>query len=149
MMQERLKSEAAKVKRCGETFSLALVDVDHFKSINDTWGHDIGDSTLVRLGRELEKQLRGYDLCARWGGEEFLVLLPETKGAGAVEIAHRLRHRAAAISESVLPSGVRLTVSIGIAEHLPGELWETTFKRADDALYSAKTEGRNRVAFRK
>jgi diguanylate cyclase (GGDEF)-like protein len=146
LMQERLKSEAAKARRCNTPFALALVDVDHFKHINDTWGHDIGDSTLVRLAQELVKQLRGYDLCARWGGEEFLALLPETTGAEALEIAHRLRLQADALSASVLPSEVRLSVSIGVAEHRPGELWESTLKRADDALYTAKSEGRNRVA---
>jgi diguanylate cyclase (GGDEF)-like protein len=146
LMQSRLKSEAAKAQRWNEPFSLLLVDMDHFKHVNDTWGHEVGDTALVCLARELVKQLRGYDLCARWGGEEFLVLLPETSGVEAVEIAQRLRRRADSLSTEELPSDICLSISIGVAQHHADNPWEATLKRADNALYIAKSEGRNRVA---
>jgi diguanylate cyclase (GGDEF)-like protein len=146
LMQDRLKSEAAKARRHKSTFSLALIDVDYFKTINDTWGHEVGDTALVCLSQELAQQLRGYDLCARWGGEEFLILLPETRGDEAIEIAHRLRMHVNALCVADLPEDVSLTISIGVAEHKTQDEWEVTLKRADDALYRAKASGRNCVS---
>jgi diguanylate cyclase (GGDEF)-like protein len=145
-MQERLDAETAKVQRSKKTFSLALIDIDHFKLINDEWGHAVGDTALVCLADELKHRLRIYDVCARWGGEEFLILLPDTSGEAAVEIANRLREYTDAISSSELPESVRLSISIGVASHSRDEEWDTTLKNADDALYQAKHSGRNRVA---
>jgi diguanylate cyclase (GGDEF)-like protein len=146
LMQDRLKSEAAKAHRHKSTFSLALIDVDFFKTINDTWGHEVGDAALVCLSQELAHQLRAYDLCARWGGEEFLVLFPETRGDEAIEIAHRLRTHANALCVTALPEDVNLSISIGVAEHKTQDEWEATLRRADEALYRAKAAGRNCVS---
>lgn len=146
LMQDRLKAETAKAQRSRQPFSLALIDLDLFKSINDTWGHDIGDAALVCLSREMTQHLRGYDICARWGGEEFLVLFPETHLKEAFEIAERLRQEANSFSSSQLPPDVQVSLSIGVAEHNPDDLWESTLKRADQALYVSKEAGRNKVS---
>jgi diguanylate cyclase (GGDEF)-like protein len=144
-MQDNLDAAVAKAERHGKPFSIALIDVDHFKRINDEWGHDVGDHALLCLTEELRKCLRAYDVCARWGGEEFLILLPETSGFDATEIANRLREQADQICSPALPAGASLAISVGVAEYFTGEKWDLTLKRADDALYRAKGTGRNCV----
>lgn len=145
LMMDRLNGEAAKTERGHPVFSLALIDADHFKQINDRFGHDIGDKALVAIAQAFARSLRPYDLAARWGGEEFLVLLPETSGEQAREVANRLRCAIEAIQEDNLPRDLKMTVSIGVAEHCPEARWDETIKRADKALYTAKWKGRNRV----
>jgi diguanylate cyclase (GGDEF)-like protein len=147
LMQDHLEAAVAISTRHGRPFSLALLDIDHFKRINDEWGHDVGDRALVCFAEELRVSLRPYDVCARWGGEEFLILLAETKGDDAADVANRLREEAASICAPQLPSGVALAVSIGVAEYVRGEKWDKTLKRADEALYRAKHSGRNCVIF--
>lgn len=149
MMVENLNNEVAAVERGRAVFSIAILDIDHFKSINDNWGHEVGDAALVAITQEIRKNLRAYDICARWGGEEFLILLPETPAGIALEVAERLRAR---IDEMELtPANIShcVTVSIGIAEHRPGMTYSQTLKRADDALYDAKSSGRNYVVLAK
>lgn len=145
LMLERLKAEEALAKRRQTPFSIAMIDIDHFKRINDEFGHDVGDTVLVQFALALTGALRAYDICARWGGEEFLVLLPETSGPEALEIANRLRILIEELQIPAMPAAMPLSVSIGLAQHDPESDTTRTMKRADDALYQAKRSGRNRV----
>jgi diguanylate cyclase (GGDEF)-like protein len=143
LMLDRLNSEAALVERQKTTFCLALIDIDHFKQINDQFGHDVGDAVLVDIARTLAAGLRAYDICARWGGEEFMVLLPETTGPSSVEIAQRLQEHVNMMHHDRLPKGQRPSVSVGLAECNSTSSLADTIKRADMALYEAKCAGRN------
>jgi diguanylate cyclase (GGDEF)-like protein len=145
LMLERLNSEAALSDRQGTTFSIALIDIDYFKQINDSFGHDVGDTVLVEMASALTTGLRAYDICARWGGEEFMVLLPETPGDIAIEIARRLQVAVAVASYDKLPATTRPTISAGLAERPPATPIADTMKRADQALYRAKNAGRNSI----
>jgi diguanylate cyclase len=145
LMLDRLNAEATLASRRGIVFSLALIDIDHFKQVNDWLGHDMGDVTLIEVARVLSGGARPYDVCARWGGEEFLLLLPQTPGSNALEVAGRLRMKVETLEHPKLPEPLRVSVSIGVAEHRPADNLETTIKRADLALYEAKRSGRNHV----
>lgn len=125
----------------GEVVAVAMVDIDHFKAINDGFGHPAGDQVLAAVGRALTAHLRTGDLVSRYGGEEFLVILPDTPPAGAMQVAERLREAVAAITG--MPKAV--TVSIGVAACHQDETVASLVSRADAALYQAKTGGRNRV----
>ncbi|WP_043768952.1 GGDEF domain-containing protein [Algiphilus aromaticivorans] len=127
--------------------AVGVIDADHFKRINDTWGHQLGDDVLCRISETLQSLIRDGDFVGRFGGEEFLVIIPETTEAAARATAERLR---AAVSELRFPElgeGGRITVSVGMALHRAGEGMEATVKRADDALYRAKAAGRDCVVF--
>ena len=124
-----------------EPYSLMLIDVDHFKQVNDRHGHLLGDRALQAVADAVERSIRSGDVAVRYGGEEILVVLPSTRLADAVEVAERLRLR---VTQSALPFA--LTVSIGVAAGEPGmALAEQVFDRADQALYRAKASGRNCV----
>lgn len=125
-----------------QQFSLLLVDTDHFKNINDVFGHLKGDEVLISLSRTLEACSRKDDYVFRWGGEEFVILLPRTPLDAALEIAETIR---AAVARITIPGLPRFTVSIGVARHNQGESLDDLFKRVDDALYRAKNNGRNKV----
>ena len=125
-----------------QEFSLLLVDTDHFKRINDLFGHQKGDEVLIALARMLESGSRKDDYVFRWGGEEFVLLLPRTSLDAAMQIAETLR---TAIARIAIPGLPRFTVSIGVARHNPDESIDDLFKRVDDALYRAKNDGRNKV----
>ena len=131
--------------RSREPACLLVIDVDHFKRINDQHGHLIGDRALVHLAAVLRADLRAADVLARMGGEELLVLAPNTAYATAAELAERLRHRVEAqplrIGQRLLP----MTISVGVAQRRDGETIEAWLARADAAMYSAKRAGRNRV----
>lgn len=142
LMLEEL--QAAEQKR-DPGFSLALLDVDHFKQINDAHGHDAGDQVLVRIAAMLRGQLRADDICARWGGEEFLLLWPAVGVDAAVEIAERIRLTIERTPFEVQGHTMHLTVSIGVATHRSGRDSADLIKRADFALYEAKHGGRNRT----
>ena len=121
-----------------------LGDLDHFKQINDGWGHAMGDQVLVAVANALRASTRDSDTVARWGGEEFLIVLPVTRGSEAIELAERLRLRVEALQVADRHAcPVPVTLSIGIARLAAGETGSSWLKRADDALYKAKNEGRN------
>jgi len=145
---DRLTAEVDRARRFNSSLTLLLLDVDHFKQINDTAGHLAGDSVLRQLGSLLEDAVRKVDVVARYGGEEFVVILPETASDGGVIFAERLRERIEGQSFEVgIDRPVHLTVSIGVAT-FPSPRVATTedfFARADEALYRAKAGGRNQV----
>lgn len=143
-LMETLHGEVIRSKRNDHTFALFVIDIDHFKQINDTYGHQKGDEVLRLLGTIFRETVRSCDYVARYGGEEFIVMLPEVGGAGSREVAERIRERVS--RESINRKGDRVTVSIGIAmfpNH--GDNPEDLFQQADHALYAAKAAGRNRV----
>ncbi|WP_343711073.1 sensor domain-containing diguanylate cyclase [Kosakonia radicincitans] len=123
-------------------FCVMLVDADHFKHINDQFGHQCGDEVLIELARTLEANSRSGDYVFRWGGEEFLLLLPHTRIDTALEVAEAIRLAVVNIATPGLPD---FTVSIGVARHLQNESLDALFRRVDEALYRAKNNGRNQV----
>lgn len=143
-MQVLLERECVRHQRCGRSFSVALIDLDHFKAINDTHGHAVGDEVLLGFAQAAKAHLRDSDVLCRWGGEEFLVLLVGADpGANGVLAMARMR---AALADLKLCHGtpdLKVTFSAGVAEHLPGESIDKTLQRADDALYAAKAAGRD------
>ena len=141
---EKMKDCVHTSKRSGRSFALLVLDADHFKRINDTHGHGIGDAVLQQLAGLLTEHMRSTDFVARYGGEEFVVLLPETpQAAEATTVAEKVR---AAVEQASFPGVGRLTVSIGIGLWDPGSPGsKDLFHKADEALYQAKSAGRNRV----
>jgi diguanylate cyclase (GGDEF)-like protein len=122
--------------------SLILLDIDHFKKVNDAYGHNVGDTVLVAIAETLMQTLRNIDIICRWGGEEFIVLLPTASLDQAGIIAEKIRK---AILELSFEFGERVSVSLGVCEVQRGESMEAAIQRADTALYEAKNRGRNRV----
>ena len=147
---EELALEWRRSDRVGATLSLILADIDDFKQINDTYGHQVGDSVLAKIGEVLSSRVRQLDFAARYGGEEFAVLLPETELDGARTLAQRLRKDVAS-TRVTLPDGGELdvTASFGIAEKNGFDRAEDMIAAADHALYEAKRRGKNRVATRR
>lgn len=140
--------EHARARRSGRPLALLMIDIDRFKQVNDTRGHAVGDEVLMGLAARLEGMLREIDLLARTGGEEFVVLLPETGGEEAMQTAERLRAAAAGRPFPVSDGEVAITVSIGAAAAEAGEAdLDRLLKSADRALYAAKEGGRNRCEF--
>jgi diguanylate cyclase len=147
-LEKRFELERIRAKQNTLPFSIIMVDLDHFKKVNDTYGHLVGDSLLRGVARILKLQLRRNDIAARYGGEEFLILLPETDlvGAGAVagKIQRGLSTKEWKLKESGQSMG-QITVSMGISVYAMNESGNDMIKRADDALYMAKSSGRNQV----
>ncbi|TAK94634.1 MAG: GGDEF domain-containing protein [Aquabacterium sp.] len=144
-MQILLDRECVRHQRSGKSFSVALIDLDHFKAINDTYGHGVGDEVLVGFAQAARNHLRDSDVLCRWGGEEFLVLLVGADpGANGVMAMGRLRDAMASHDMTLVDSSLKVTFSAGVAEHLPGEPIARTLQRADEALYAAKAAGRDR-----
>jgi diguanylate cyclase (GGDEF)-like protein/PAS domain S-box-containing protein len=140
-----LAAELARSARSGEPFSVLMLDVDHFKQVNDTYGHDAGDTVLKALVETCKKQLRTIDMVARWGGEEFLLLLRGADAEASIHVAERLRQTVAELTVTSNEGvGIAFTVSIGVAQSL-GDPIDQTIRRSDSALYDAKAAGRNRV----
>ncbi|MCD8562719.1 MAG: GGDEF domain-containing protein [Alphaproteobacteria bacterium] len=133
----------------GQAFTLVMMDIDHFKSFNDNFGHQVGDQVLRLVARTLTDGIKGRDFAARYGGEEFAVLLPETNLNGGMKVGDILRLAVANKDLVNRASGEklgRITLSGGVAEHIPGETIESLISRADAALYAAKHNGRNQIA---
>ncbi len=138
--------EVARTKRYNDVLSVILLDVDHFKQINDRRGHAAGDTVLAAVGKLLNQALRTCDIVARWGGEEFVLVLPSTSLEGAEQVAERVRAllEAASIKDGN-GDAVPVTASFGVAQYMSGETLEQVVDRADRAMYLAKSSGRNRV----
>jgi diguanylate cyclase (GGDEF)-like protein/PAS domain S-box-containing protein len=139
---DSLNREITMVKRYETDLSLIMFDIDHFKKTNDTYGHDVGDEVLAGLAQLAEKCIWETDIVARWGGEEFMVLLPHTNLDGALTLAERIRSRVAENSFKTVGS---ITCSFGVTQFVKTDDSETFTKRVDQALYEAKQKGRNRV----
>jgi len=148
-LTERIAAEMERTLRYDSTMALLMIDLDHFKRVNDTYGHLVGDDVLRDVAPLLSDTIRTADIVARYGGEEFLVLLPETDDAGAESFADRIRRAIEThpFASDSLPEPLRLTASIGVAVYPAAriESVEDLFARADAALYRAKADGRNRV----
>lgn len=136
------EKELARSNRYGNRMSIVLVDIDHFKKVNDTYGHPVGDVVLKSLAQILQNTIRKSDYACRWGGEEFVLLMPETDLDAAVEKAEAVRK---AVEVFSFPEVGQLTVSFGVSYPEKNEAASVLFERVDRALYKAKDEGRNRV----
>ena len=141
-----LNNEIARAQRAAAPCSIALIDLDWFKRINDTYGHPIGDEVLKTFAITVFANIRSTDRFGRYGGEEFLLVLPDTTDDVAARLLDRLRAIIADLDWSAFSSGMRVTTSAGIATLHPNETAETFLARADGALYQAKAQGRNRIA---
>ena len=143
----RLRQALDTLERSGEPVSVALIDIDHFKRINDSWGHQAGDRVLKGFAERMGRELRAIDIAGRYGGEEFLIIFTDATASSALEAAERTR-AAMAREPFVLTSGAEsfsVTLSAGVAEAAPGDDVEDVLARADSALYEAKASGRNQV----
>lgn len=134
--------ESERSRRFALPLSMLLIDIDHFKSVNDTYGHDVGDEVLKHLVKIVQENIRKIDIFARWGGEEFLVLSPGTDLQNMQLLAEKLR---SAVENGVFPKVGKVTVSIGVSTFTPEDTFTKLFKRADQGLYNAKEQGRNQV----
>jgi len=144
-LEQRIAEEMSRSRRHGEPLSVVIGDLDHFKQVNDAFGHSIGDEVLRAVGERMRQDLRTEDLAVRWGGEEFLLMLPSTNLDQAVQVADKLRRAIAERPIGCNGREVPVTISLGAAELEKDEELEELIRRADDAMYRAKTEGRNRV----
>ncbi len=141
-LAQRFLQETQRARRHRAGITFVMVDLDHFKQVNDTYGHLNGDAVLAELASILSTGLRESDVCARYGGEEFALILPETTEAGARVLAERIRAKVAA---ATFPGGLKLTISVGVAATEEPALFTQLIDRADQALYAAKQGGRNQV----
>jgi diguanylate cyclase (GGDEF)-like protein len=137
----KLTTELKRAARSGQNLSVALIDIDHFKTINDRAGHAAGDSALRDVVSAVSERLRAHDFLGRFGGDEFLLVLPQTSCSDAVLVSSRIEQSVRGLS--VPGAGLPLTVSIGVTQATPGEVADPLLARADKALYTAKNEGRN------
>lgn len=146
-MEGHLRTLVSEAIRTGRSLSMLVADIDHFKAVNDTYGHDAGDAVLKEFSVRLKRNTRGVDLACRLGGEEFVIIMPDTDLERAYQIGERLRACVAADEFAIdRVRSVRVTASVGIATlESPQDTPESMFKRADNALYTAKRRGRNRV----
>lgn len=140
--------EHSRARRFGEHLPVMMLDLDHFKKINDSFGHAAGDATLVKVAETIQNCVRDYDIVGRIGGEEFAAIFPRTDWDDALRLAERIRMSVEKLEIGEFPD-IRLSLSIGAAQALPDEEnLDATFVRADMALYEAKGSGRNRVSFK-
>jgi diguanylate cyclase len=142
-----IRKLAGEAMNTGDDLAMLMIDIDHFKRVNDTWGHQTGDTVLRYLAKTLQNAVRGGDYVARYGGEEFAIILPRTDGKAAVSVAENIRLALARepIELDVTPPMTPVTVSIGVACYEPGDPLAEWVGGADAALYIAKRDGRNRV----
>ncbi|WP_157822479.1 GGDEF domain-containing protein, partial [Psychromonas sp. Urea-02u-13] len=134
--------EFERCKRYQSNFSLILIDIDHFKQVNDNHGHNVGDDVLIDIALILKQNIRQLDLLGRWGGEEFLIICPETTLLQAEIVAEKIRE---IIEQFEFLEALKLTCSLGVTQSHSTDNKETIFQRADKALYTAKNSGRNQV----
>lgn len=139
---QKLEEEIERVRRSGSSFSLIMLDIDHFKNVNDQFGHSAGDLVLKSMAEMILNRIRKIDTMARWGGEEFVLLLPETDGNAAMILAETLRRQ---LSQMEIPGVGKITASFGVASYFSGDTVDTLLNRADKRMYEAKSAGRNCV----
>ncbi len=147
-METHLSTLVDEARSSGRSLSVLLADIDHFKKVNDTYGHDVGDAVLKEFSSRFQRNTRGADLACRYGGEEFLIIMPDTPLSRACQIGERLRASIAADAFALRPGfGIHLTASVGLATlEREDDTPESVFRRADMALFDAKRRGRNQVA---
>jgi diguanylate cyclase (GGDEF)-like protein len=143
----QIESELERCSRYGHTLSLILMDIDDFKLYNDTYGHLMGDRVLECLARVILKMIRKNDIAFRYGGEEFVILLPETEAPEAVNVAERIRESFAQTNQGLRDPSIRVykTISVGVTQYRPGESSSQLIERADAFMYAAKSSGKNRI----
>ncbi|MEO1815453.1 MAG: diguanylate cyclase [Acetobacterium sp.] len=141
-LDETMETQFEWSKDSGLPFAIIILDIDHFKLVNDTYGHQVGDRVLIELVAILHENVRDGDVVGRWGGEEFLIILPDTTLADATLLAQRLRQ---AVADYSFSTAGQVTISLGVSAYTTDKTPETIVSRADTALYQAKEKGRNRV----
>ena len=145
VFEQEAKAMMVKAPRKGAALSLIVADIDHFKKVNDTWGHAAGDKVIAAFGKLLRTAIRSRDLVGRLGGEEFAIILWGCDETAARSMAERIRLEVPSVGESISRRKLNCTASFGIAEIHPGDTYSNAFKRADEALYRAKESGRDKV----
>lgn len=143
-MKEMVEQEYSRAKRHNRTFSIVLADIDDFGKINEAYGSNAGDDVLVEISRVFQGCTRSEDVCARWGGEAFLFLLPETAIDGALAVAQKIHESVAMTEFRACKPGIRITISIGLSEYKPDRTLLECVNRAEHALQQAKKAGKNR-----
>jgi len=138
----KIERKIKSAKRYGNEFCLIILDIDHFKKVNDTYGHHVGDTVLVKIAQTIKDNIRDDDMVARWGGEEFVILLPHTELEGACLLAEKLR---VIIENSEILKQQTITASFGVGIYKNNESQTSFFEKIDNALYIAKKNGRNKV----
>ncbi|MFQ5482727.1 MAG: GGDEF domain-containing protein, partial [Nitrospinaceae bacterium] len=147
-MSDKMRFERSRSDRHNLLFSILIGDVDHFKKVNDNYGHEAGDSVLVAVSKALKESVRAHDMVGRWGGEEFLILLPGTGADGALTAAEKILEKMESIEVVDQGQTIKITMSVGGAVYKSGDSIESCINEADKALYEAKEGGRNRVVIR-
>jgi diguanylate cyclase len=142
-----LENQKALVERGVHPFSICIFDLDHFKQVNDTYGHTSGDVVLRTVAQEAQRNLRNVDHIARYGGEEFILILTNSEKNDAMICAERIRKMVSKIEFEDMPKDFRITISVGVTEFKPSEVIQDAINRADTALYRAKLNGRNKVEY--
>jgi diguanylate cyclase (GGDEF)-like protein len=144
--QESLEQEYAKSRRHDKNLSLIMLDLDHFKLLNDNYGHQCGDMVLIEVSALINSLLRVEDVFGRYGGEEFAIILPETELSGAIELAQRICNSIAVKTLTYKDQAIKVTISLGVAQLSAEEVnYEELITQSDNALYQAKAQGRNQV----
>ena len=143
-IMEKIDREATRSKRHQHPFTILLVNIDDFKKINDTHGYNTGDDVLVEISRVLRSCIRNEDICARWSGEEFLILLPETDIENSLPVAKKVLEAMCLTEFKANKPGIHITVSIGVCEHNPSQTVQECISRVNQALLLAKKAGKNR-----
>jgi diguanylate cyclase (GGDEF)-like protein len=141
---EKIDREATRSQRHQRPFTVLLINVDDYKRVNDTYSYNSGDDVLVEIARVLRSCVRNEDICARWGGDEFLILLPETDTENSLQVANKVIEAMSMTEFKANKPGIRITVSIGICEHQPAQTVQESISRVHQALMQAKKGGKNR-----
>jgi diguanylate cyclase (GGDEF)-like protein len=143
-IMEKIDREATRSLRHQNTFTVLLINIDNFKKVNDAYGYNSGDDVLVEVARVLRGCVRNEDICGRWGGEEFLLLLPETSAEDSLSVANKVLESISMTEFKANKPGIRITVSIGISEHDSAKSAQECISGANQALATAKQSGKNR-----
>lgn len=144
-MSEKLNEEYTRSRRHHSVLSIIMCDIDHFKSVNDKYGHQTGDTVIAKIAAMFRQELRQHDSVARWGGEEYLLLLPETNSHQASLLAEKLRDKTEQLQFNHQNTPFKITISMGVYELKPDDNIDQGITKADHCLYAAKQQGRNRV----